>query len=125
MAFYFCSLLHFLLCSGATPHVHLPSQHYHDGSQHEHQSEIHTHQFVDDNDSFHHISHVNVIELDTDECLSTDKKQKTIFVALVSTPSFPSPLFSLTRIKPPVVIKAKRSYLDLSTAHPRAPPQIS
>ena len=118
----------FLSMQWSPSHIHLSEQHDHEESQHQHQAEKHAHNLTKkliSLDVSHQANHANAIVLAYECCFRQQDKQKNLTTALITK--------AVTILQPvlvvnnsiPAITNIKLSHLGLSTANPRAPPQIS
>ena len=130
-AMYFFLVVAMLSMQWSTNHIHLAEHHNHDGNHHQHNIEVHSHQSITQNNQFVAGNELindhqeNVIEIDND-CRfhkgNTLKDQATI---LTLATTFYRLIPQLVHVRISKLAHSKRRYLDYSTIHLRAPPQLS
>lgn len=115
----------------SSAHIHLAEYHDHDGEHHQHNVQAHAHQSFSPNDNYFDSNHqidsqnIKVIELGNDCNIHNWNNLDDQCIALTSA-HFPHNLtHNFSRVESSANRRSKQRYLDYSTLHLRAPPQIS
>ena len=118
----------FLAMQWTPAHIHLNEQHDHEGSHHQHLAETHVHNLtkqISSTDFDLQASHADAIVLAYECCFRQQDKQKNISAAFITEAATILQPVLVENDSIPATTNFKLNYLGLSTANPRAPPQIS